>query len=102
MAGILARWETIKKDKYGKHCNNQRNMFSLFFLSVNGLLVRKPLVVLAQFSRNMAKKRNKPLSHIRGLINGQIAIAVARSYLHMIRGAQLPSPLRDRDTECDP
>ena len=34
MAAILDWWETIKKDKHGKHYHNQRKLFlRLFFLS---------------------------------------------------------------------
>ena len=40
MAELLAWWETINKDKYGKHCNNQRKCFSPVFLSVDEMLVR--------------------------------------------------------------
>ena len=27
MTALLARWEKIKKDNHGKHCNDQRNFF---------------------------------------------------------------------------
>ena len=27
MASLMARWETIKKDKHGNHCHNQRKHF---------------------------------------------------------------------------
>ena len=50
----------------------------------------------------MADERDDPLSHIRGWINVQIEIAVARSYSRMIRGARLHSPLRNREPDWDP
>ena len=28
---LLARWEKIKKDKYGKHCHNQRKKYCRLF-----------------------------------------------------------------------
>ena len=31
MAALLARWETIKKDKPGKHCHNQQNFSVCYF-----------------------------------------------------------------------
>ena len=31
IAALLAQWETIKKDKNSKHCNNKQEQFSLFF-----------------------------------------------------------------------
>ena len=49
----------------------------------------------------MAAKRAKPLSQVWGWINGQIAIAVARSYLQRIKGNQIPSPLWERDQDWD-
>ena len=27
MTALLARWENIKKDKHGKHCNNRQKHF---------------------------------------------------------------------------
>ena len=46
MAELLDRWETIKKDKHGNHCNDQRKCFLLFVLSVDGMLTREALVAL--------------------------------------------------------
>ena len=31
MTSLLARWENIKKNEHGKHCNNQRKKNSRFF-----------------------------------------------------------------------
>ena len=56
MAALLARWETIKKDKNGKHCHDQRKNFSPFVLSVDGMLGREALGVLLPLIRVMAKK----------------------------------------------
>ena len=36
---------------------------------------------------------------MRGWVNGQIAITVARLYSHIIRGDFLPSTLKDRDPD---
>ena len=38
MVALLSRWETINKDKHSKHCHDQRKQFSLFVLSVDGML----------------------------------------------------------------
>ena len=77
---LLAWWETINKYKHGEHCYDQWKHFSIFFLSVNSMLGREALVVLVQFSPTMAAKMDEPISHVQGLINNQISIAVARSY----------------------
>ena len=58
--------------------------------------------VLAQFSLIMAAKLDESIFHIRGWINGKIAIAVARSYSRIIFRARLPNPLRDRELDWDP
>ena len=57
MTTLLARWETINKDNNGKHFHDQRKHFSLFVISVDGILGREVLVVLSQSSRVMAEKR---------------------------------------------
>ena len=67
--------------------------FSLFVLSVDGMLGREALVVIYPLSRVMAEKREEHLSQVRGWVNGKITIAVTRSYSQVIRGAWLPSPL---------
>ena len=77
-------------------------MFSPFVLSVDGIIGKEALVVLANLSRLMAAKPEEPISHVCGWVNGRIAITVVRSYSHMIRGARLPSPLRDRELDWDP
>ena len=48
MTALMSRWGTIKKDKHGKHCHDQRKHFLPFVLSVNGILGREALVVLLQ------------------------------------------------------
>ena len=48
MAELLGRWETIKKDKHGNHCSDQRKHFSLFVLSVDGMLGREALTILTK------------------------------------------------------
>ena len=78
MAELLAWWEKTKKDKYGKHCRNQQKHFSPFVLSVDGILGRKALFVLANLSGLMSAKMDEPISHVQGCINGRISIAVAR------------------------
>ena len=86
-AALLAWWETIKKDKHGKHCHDQRKHFSPFVLSVDGMLGREALVVLANLNQIMAAKMDEPILHVWGWINGGISISFVISYSHMICGA---------------
>ena len=90
------RWEKEKKDKNGKHCHEQHKRFYPFVLLVDGMLGKEALVVLTNLSRLMVEKLEEPISHVRGWVNGRIAVAVARSYSRMIHGDRLPSPLRGR------
>ena len=61
MEELLARRETIKKDKHGKHCHHHQKQFSMFVLSVDVILGREDQVVLLQLSRLMAAKTDKLL-----------------------------------------
>ena len=47
MSALLARWETIKKDKHSEYCHDQRKCFSPFVFSVDGILGREALCVLS-------------------------------------------------------
>ena len=80
MAELLARWETIKKDKPGKHFHDQRKTISSFVLSVDGILRRKALVLISKLSLVVAEKREEPVLKVRGWVNGLITIVVVRSY----------------------
>ena len=53
---------------------------------------------LSQF---MVAKREEPISHVLGLINGRITISVERLYYHMICVERLPSPLWDQEPDRD-
>ena len=50
MDKLLAGWEKLKKEKYGQARYNQRRKFSPFVLSVEGMMGKEALVVLATFS----------------------------------------------------
>ena len=58
-------------------------------------------VLLVTLSILMDAKMEEPISHVKGWVNGQIAITAARSYSRMIRGARVPSPLRTREPDWD-
>ena len=53
-------------------------IFSLFVLSVGGILGKEALVVLANLSQLMAAKMDEPILHVCVWINVWITIAVAR------------------------
>ena len=101
MTSLLTRWENNKK---GKHVSTvtTNGFFSPFVLSVDGMLGRAALVVLSQLSRFMADKMEETLSQVREWVNGRTAIAVARYYSRMIRGARPLIPLWEREPDWDP
>ena len=92
---LLDMWEKTKKCNQGKHRHKQLKNASLF-ISDDGMLGREALVILTNLSRLMVAKTDEPILHMQGWINGQILIAVSRSYSHIICRYQPPSPLRDR------
>ena len=61
MAEVMARWETTKKYKHGRHCQDQGKHFSPFVIFVDGMLGRASLVLLAQLSWIVAEKIHKPI-----------------------------------------
>ena len=102
MDNILARWEKANKDKNGKQCYEQQKYFHPFVLSVDCILGKEDLAVLANLSQLMAEKMDEPIFHVRGWINSQTVIGVVMSYSQTIRGSQLPSPLWDWEPDWDP
>ena len=63
------------------------------------MLGKEALVVLSNLSRLMAEKLEEPTSHVRGWVNGLIAIAVARYYSRMICGDCVTSSLQDQEPD---
>ena len=96
---LLARWEKIKKDKHGQHYNNQGKHFSPFVLSVDGMMGKEAQVVIATLIQLMSAKMDELISQVKGWVNDRIEIAVVRSYYQVLRGAQVPSPLRTREPD---
>ena len=80
MDKLLEGWYNTKKEKHIQACYNQRRTFSLFVLSVDGMMGKEALVVLSTFIQLMDAKLNKPILHVTGWINDQVAIAAVRSY----------------------
>ena len=68
MDKLLTHWYKQKKDKHGKHCHEQWKKY-LFVFSVDFMLGKEALVILTTFSRLMAEKLKKSISHVRGWVN---------------------------------
>ena len=54
-------------------------MFSVFALSIDGMLGRETLAILRNVSQLMAEKIDELILHMQGYIDIWVAIAVARS-----------------------
>ena len=67
-------WEKKNKDKYGKNCHEQRRHFSIFFLSVDGMIVKEALVLLMTLSWLFAEKLEETISYVHGWVNSGISI----------------------------
>ena len=96
---LLAVWEKNSKEKHGQVCYYQQRHFPTFVLSVDGMMDKEALVVLANLSQLMAAKTDEPILPITVWVNGWISIAVARLYSRVICGARSPSHLRTRELE---
>ena len=102
MEDLLDRRDKKNNYKHGKHLHNQQRHFSLFVISIDGILGRETLVLLTNLIWLMAEKTDNPILHVCGCINGPIEISVERSYSRIIRGTRLPGPLRDREPDWGP
>ena len=65
------------------------------------MMDKTPQVVLATLIQLMAEKMYEPISKVKGWVNVQIEIAVARLYSWVLRRARFPSPLWERDPDWD-
>ena len=53
---IFPRWEQMKKYKYGQQCHDQRKLFYLSVLLLDGMMGKRDHVVLSTFSGLVATK----------------------------------------------
>ena len=58
------------------------------------MMVKESQVIIATLSQLVAAKMEELISHVKVLVNGRIAIVVARFYSLVLCGYQVPSPLR--------
>ena len=92
---LLACWEKQKKDNNCNNCHEQRIFFYSFVNSIDGVLGKKALVVLANLSQLMPAKMDEPIFHVHVWINDRISITDVRSYSQMICGARPPVTCRN-------
>ena len=71
-------------NKHCQACCNLRRHFSRFVLSVDGVMGKKALFILATLSQLMSARLDKSISHFTGCFNSRIIIAVARLYSRVL------------------
>ena len=87
----------MKIEKHGRHFHKQQKHFSLFVLSVDGLLGKEAQVVLSTLSQLVAAKTEEPILHVKGWVNGRVTNVLAGSYYKMLGGSRVPINLLTRE-----
>ena len=99
----VSSWLVIrKKIKINMVSIARKTNKSPFSLSLDGILGKEALVVLMSVIQLMVTKIEEPLSHVHIWVNILIAIAVSRSFSHIICRACLPSNLKNQEPDWDP
>jgi hypothetical protein len=85
---VLAAHEQEKKKKYLEACLGQRQKFSPFVVSMNGLFGKEAKTLLKKLSALLSKKWEKPYSEVCSYINAQMSIAIVRATHLCLCGSQ--------------
>ena len=66
MDAVFTSLKQMKKYKHERHCHKQHKPFSMFLLSVDGILDRRAQIILAFSIGLMAVKTEESILHIKG------------------------------------
>jgi formate dehydrogenase maturation protein FdhE len=88
---VLEAQEREKKKKYLESCLEQRQHFSPFAASTDGLLGKESRTLLKKLSALLAEKWEKPYSEICGYVNARMSIAMVRATHLWLRGSRIPT-----------
>jgi hypothetical protein len=88
---ILATQECEKKKKYLQSCLEQRNHFTPFVISTDGLIGREAGELLKRLSLRLADKWKRPYSVVRGFVSTRMGIAIVRATHLCLRDRESPS-----------
>ena len=66
MVTLMDIWDKMKKYKHERHCHKQHKPFSMFLLSVDGILDRRAQIILAFSIGLMTVKTEESILHIKG------------------------------------
>ena len=87
----LQEADRAKKKMYLEACLQQRQHFSTFVASVDGLLGVEATATLKRISNRLATKWRQPYSRTCGYVNSRVAITLVRSTHRCIRVSRLPA-----------
>ena len=88
---FLEEAESGKKKMYLEACLQQRQHFSLFVTSVDGLLGVEATATLKRIASRLTSKRKQHYSKTCGYVKSRIAITLVRATHRCIRGSWVPT-----------
>eukprot|EP00957_Ditylum_brightwellii_P206843 15350224-Ditylum_brightwellii.AAC.1 len=89
---LLAAQEKGKKGKYLNACLEQNRHFSLFVVSVDGMLGKEAVMVLRQLSRKLAIKWVCPIiSQATNYVKTTMSLSNVRATNRCLQGSRVPS-----------
>ena len=88
---FLEEAEKGKKKMYLEACHQQRQHFSPFVASVDGLLGVEATATLKMIARRLASKWKQPYSKTCGYVTSRVAIKLVRATHRCIRGSRVPA-----------
>jgi hypothetical protein len=98
---ILQSQEKEKKKKYLDRCLLQRQAFTPFVVSVDGLIGYEASNLLKQLSKRLAEKWRKPYSVTCGIVRSRISIVCVRASHQCLRGSCIPFRTMSRQIQWD-
>eukprot|EP00957_Ditylum_brightwellii_P004069 309285-Ditylum_brightwellii.AAC.1 len=88
---VLARQEKEKKVKYLQACLEQHYHFSVFVVSINGILSHKSSMVLKQIPKKFAEKWEYSPSYEANHVKKMTSLSIVRATYHCLQGSQVTS-----------
>ena len=87
---VLANAEKEKKRKYDVACRDARKDFTPLIFSADGLMADKAKAAVKRLATILVGKWDREYSVMCGYIRSRLAITLARSMSHCIRGSRNP------------
>ena len=88
---VLENAEKAKKRKYAKHCHDGRKSFVPLVFSADGLRGKEASAAMKRLASLLADKWQRQYSEMCGYVRSRMAISLAHSLSHCIRGNRDPA-----------